>query len=377
MAGRYAPRPTRTTVRGGHAALPGAAPASAAEAGSGTGGPYGSGPGPRAGTGYGSGAGARAVPVQRSGPAAGHRTRSWTPPWPLDLGLVLGPLRRGPADPTFRVTPDGSVWRASRTPAGPGTLRVAARGDAVAADAWGTGAEWLLDRLPELLGALDDPDAFTPRHRLLAASLRRRPGLRLLRTGLVLESLIPSILEQKVTTDEAYRAWRLLVRKYGEPAPAPADAGFPVPELHVMPEPRTWALIPSWEWHRAGVDAKRSGTVIRAVRVARRLEEAAAMAPEDARRRLELIPGIGPWTSAETVQRSNGAPDAVSTGDYHLPGIVGYALADRREAGDAEMLELLEPYAGQRHRAVRLILLGGRTPPRRGPRMTPGDIAAL
>lgn len=298
-------------------------------------------------------------------------TRTWTPPGPLDLELVLAPLRRGPADPTFRTAPDGSFWRTSRTPAGPGTLHLAAHHGEVEATAWGRGADWLLDQLPSLLGASDDPSAFVPRHRLLAETRRRRPGLRLGRTGLVLESLIPSVLEQKVTTDEAYRAWRLLLRTYGEPAPGPVE------NMHVLPSPRTWSLIPSWEWHRAGVDSKRSSTILRAVRVAGRLEEAAAMSPEDASARLRLIPGIGPWTAAETLQRSNGAPDAVTVGDLHLPGTVGYALAGNRDADDAAMLELLAPYAGQRHRAARLILLSGRTPPRRSPRMTPRDIARL
>ncbi|MCH0538468.1 DNA-3-methyladenine glycosylase 2 family protein [Streptomyces sp. MUM 203J] len=296
----------------------------------------------------------------------------------MDLGLTLAPLRRGPADPTFRPAPDGAVWRTTRTPEGPGTLRVTANmaGGTVEAQAWGSGAQWLLDTLPDLLGAQDGPEAFTPRHRLLATTLHRRPGLRLTRTGLVMESLIPSILEQKVTTNEAYRAWRLLVRQYGEPAPGPAVPGRE-PRMYVMPDARTWAGIPSWDWHRAGVDGKRSATVLRAVRVAPRLEEASAMVPEDACRRLELIPGIGPWTSAETVQRSNGAPDAVSVGDYHLPGVIGHALGDNRDADDTEMLRLLEPYAGQRHRAVRLILLSGHTPPRRAPRMSVRDIAGL
>ncbi|MEU7283044.1 DNA-3-methyladenine glycosylase 2 family protein [Streptomyces sp. NPDC045431] len=311
------------------------------------------------------------IPAQASGPRSVARTRTWTPPWPLDVPLVLSPLRRGPGDPTFRTSPDGAVWRASRTPAGPGTLKVAVRGGRVEAEAWGPGADWLLDGLPSLLGADDDPSLFTPRHRLLAATLRRRPGLRLGRSGLVLESLIPSILEQKVTTDEAYGSWRVLVRRFGEPAPGPND------RLYVMPEPRTWALIPSWEWHRANVDAKRSATILRAVRVARRLEEAATMPPDQAQQRLELIPGIGPWTSAEVVQRTNGAPDAVTVGDYHLPSIVGHALADNRAADDAAMLELLTPYAGQRHRATRLILLSGHTPPRRAPRMTPRNITTL
>ncbi|MGI5443702.1 DNA-3-methyladenine glycosylase family protein [Streptomyces shenzhenensis] len=334
MAGRFAPRPTRTTVRGGHAVVPAGVP-----------GPAGPGPG---------------------------RVRTWTPDGPLDLGLVLGPLRRGPADPTFSATPDGSVWRACRTPEGPGTLRVSAYGGGVRGEAWGAGAGWLLERLPELLGAADDPDAFAPQHRLVAAARHRRPGLRLTRTGLVLESLIPSILEQKVTTGEAYRAWRLLVRAYGEPAPGPM-AG----RMWVMPAPRTWALIPSWEWHRAGVDDKRASTILRAVRVAARLEEAVGMEPADAQARLEVVPGIGPWTSAETVQRSHGAPDAVTVGDLHLPGIVGWALAGDRHADDAVMLSLLEPYAGQRHRAARLILLSGRVPARRAPRMPRTDIGRL
>jgi 3-methyladenine DNA glycosylase/8-oxoguanine DNA glycosylase len=240
----------------------------------------------------------------------------------------------------------------------------------VRGEAWGPGAEWLLHHLPRLLGADDDPSAFAPRHRLLATVRHRRPGLRLGRTGLVLESLIPSVLEQKVTTDEAYRAWRLLVRRYGDPAPGPAPE-----RMYVMPAPRTWALIPSWEWHRAGVDDKRASTILRAVRVAARLEEAAGMEPAAAQARLEVVPGIGPWTSAETVQRSHGAPDAVTVGDVHLPGIVGWALAGDRHADDAAMLRLLEPYAGQRHRAARLILLSGRVPPRRAPRMPVGDIA--
>ena len=360
MAGRFAPRrETRTLVRGAH----GPAPATRSVGAGSTAGPDRAAvPSPTRGTSRAPG-GAR---------CDAPRERCWTPPWPLDLHLVLGTLRRGAGDPTFRALRDGSVWRATRTPEGPGTLRVVPDGGAVRATAWGPGAAWLLDRLPELLGARDDPSAFVPRHRVVARTWRRTPGLRLTRTGLVLESLIPSILEQKVTTAEAYRAWRLLVRRYGEPAPGP------VPDrLCVMPAPRAWALIPSWEWHRAGVDQKRSSTVLRAVRVARRLEEAAALPPAAARARLELVPGIGPWTSAETVQRTHGAPDEVTVGDLHLPRIVGFALTGERDADDARMLSLLEPYAGQRHRAARLILLSGLSPPRRAPRMPRVDIGRL
>ncbi|MBL1101302.1 DNA-3-methyladenine glycosylase family protein [Streptomyces coffeae] len=298
-------------------------------------------------------------------------SRTWTPSGPYDLARNLCVLQRGPGDPAFRVGGDGAFWRASRTPEGPGTIRIARHGGDIEAHAWGPGAQWLLDGLPSLLGADDDPSDFTPCHRLVHEAHRRNPGLRLIRTGLVLESLIPSILEQKVTSDEAYRAWRLLLQRHGEPAPGPAE------RMRVMPDPRAWSLIPSWEWHKAGVDSKRSATILRAVRVARRLEDAAAMDLAAASARLQLIPGIGPWTAAETLQRSNGTPDAVTVGDLHLPRIVGYALTGQRGTDDAGMLELLAPYAGQRHRAARLILLSGRTPPRRAPRFAVRDFRAM
>lgn len=300
-------------------------------------------------------------------------TRSWTPPPTYDLRRHLAVLQRGPYDATCRIE-GGSVWRGTRTPEGAATLHLAADGaGAVRAEAWGPGADWALHQLPALLGAEDDHAAFVAHHPPVREAHRRNPGLRLARTGLVLESLIPSVLEQKVTAQEAYRAWRLLVRRFGDRAPGPRE------DLYVMPEPRGWCLIPSWEWHRAGVDGKRSATVVRAAQRARRLEEATAMDGDAALRRLQAIPGIGPWTAAEALQRSNGAPDAVTVGDLHLPRIVGYALTGRRGTDDAGMLELLAPYAeqGQRHRATRLALLTGLRPGRRAPRYSPRDIARL
>jgi 3-methyladenine DNA glycosylase/8-oxoguanine DNA glycosylase len=287
------------------------------------------------------------------------------PSGPLDVRLTVMPLRRGGGDPAFRITPDGAVWRASRTPAGPGTLRITGSPVTLEGQAWGPGADWLLDALPALLGAHDDPSAFVPRHRVVHHAHRRHPGLRLTRTGLVLEALIPTILEQKVTTSEAYRAWKLLLFQHGEPAPGPAD------RMRVMPDARGWARIPSWDWHCAGVDNKRASTILRAVRVGPRLDALAALPPEDAATRLQTVSGIGPWTAAETLQRTHGAPDALTVGDLHLPHHIGYALEGTRRSSDEAMLRLLAPYPGQRHRASRLILLAAPSPPRQAPRLAP------
>lgn len=89
------------------------------------------------------------------------------------------------------------------------------------------------------------------------------------------------------------------------------------------------------------------------------------------------LPGLGPWTAAEVALRALGDADAVSVGDYHIPSMVGFALAGERKATDARMLELLAPYRGQRGRVIRLLEEGGVRPPARGPRMSVRSIAAI
>jgi 3-methyladenine DNA glycosylase/8-oxoguanine DNA glycosylase len=340
-------------------------------------------------------------------------TREWRGPFVLDLPRTVGVHARGRGDPAFRVTPDGCIWRTSLTPEGPGTLRIAPARPAppeavpaaprpeaasgapppgaalgagppgatigagpeavtvIRAAAWGPGAAWLLRELPALLGGDDDRAGFAPAHPVLRELSARHPGVRVGRSGRVLEALVPAVLEQKVVGVEARRAWRYLLLKFGDPAPGPAPAGMRVP-----PPPAIWRRIPSWEWHRAGVEGVRARTIIGAAEVAGRLEEIVTMPSGAADRRLRSLPGIGVWTSAEVRQRACGDADAVSVGDYHLPSAVGWALAGR-VVDDAGMLELLAPYAGHRHRAARLVELGGIRPPRRGPRMSVRDYRAF
>ena len=295
----------------------------------------------------------------------------WSPRRPVDIRATLGPLVRGRGDPTNRITTDGRFWRTCRTPAGPATLALQQKAGTVHASAWGVGAEWAIASVPDLLGARDDVSTFAPAHPLLREVSAAHPGMRVPRTGLVFESLVPAVLEQKVTGIEARRSWRELLWRFGDPAPGPAPKGMRVP-----PNPFTWSRIPSWEWHRAGVDGKRSATVVQAARVAGRLEETVTMSSADALDRLRAVPGVGVWTAAETAQRALGDADAVSVGDLHIPRLVGWALAGR-PVDDDGMLELLAPYAPHRHRVVRLVEMSGARSPRFAPRYAPSDFRRL
>jgi 3-methyladenine DNA glycosylase/8-oxoguanine DNA glycosylase len=334
--------------------------------------------------------------------------REWVAPFPVDVRLTLAVQGRGRGDPTFQADEAGAIWRTSLTPEGPATIRVLpgrpsalprlspappgedSEGTAppagVRAQAWGPGADWLLDALPGALGRDDDVSGFAAdAHPVIRDAALRHPGLRIGRSGRLMEALVPAILEQKVVVLEAHRAWRILLAKYGTLPPGPAPRG-----MRVFPDPGTWRRIPSWEWHRAGVEGVRAETIIRAASVADSLERLLTLTHEEADRKLRTIPGIGVWTSAEARQRAAGDPDAVSVGDYHLKNVVGWALAGRDRSTDEEMLALLEPFKGHRHRATRFIGLSRGTratraagsgiarygtggPPRRGPRMSVRD----
>jgi len=299
--------------------------------------------------------------------------RTVTFPGAVSPRNTLFPLRRGPGDPCFRVDTDGAIWRTSLLDSGSVTARISrAAVDAVDCTAWGAGADEFLDRLPALLGAHDDLAGFEPVDPIVVEAYRRVPHLRLGRTDRVMEALIPAVLEQRVPGKDAFRAWRLLVTKYGTPAPGPAPARMRVP-----PPAEVWRRIPSWEFHRANVDPGRARTIVGCAQRASSLERLTSWPAEKAREALMSLPGVGIWTAAETAQRAFGDPDALSVGDYHIPKMIGWTFLGR-PGNDEEMVELLEPMRPHRHRVVRLLEASGLAyEPRRGARLPLQDIRGL
>lgn len=218
----------------------------------------------------------------------------------------------------------------------------------------GEGAGWALARAGALLGLEDDPPALAlPAEHPIAALARRYRGLRLPRSPWVLDGLCEYVLQQRVTFRDAARAQRRLVQALSPAAPGP-------PGLRLPLSASDWRALAAAALFRAGIDGQRARALAAVAARARRVEGAFALERRAARAALAALPGCGPWTVEITLGFVLGDPDAVPTGDLHLPHEVAWALAGEPRGSDRRMLELLEPFRGQRFRVLRLLLAAGR-----------------
>ncbi len=256
----------------------------------------------------------------------------------------------------------GEMWRATVTPHGTATLRLRWHDGSFDADAWGDGRDWMLRSVPALTGQLDRPVRIDAGHPAVLRAQHRHPGLRLGASGTLYHDLLPVVIAQRITGGEAVQQWYRLVRELGERAPGPH------PELRTPPPPASLPGRPAWWYHRLGIEAKRAEALRTIGRHARRVGEWSTLRPAECAARLALLPGIGQWTIGSVLGPSLGDPDAFAIGDFHLKHVVSSTLAGEPRGTDERMVELLAPYAGQRGRVVRLLLLDGNSAPRFGPR---------
>lgn len=276
---------------------------------------------------------------------------------PLDLRLTLAPTRTGRGDPCTRLRSDQAL-RASRTPDGPVTLHLHAQGDRLDATAWGPGAEWALEQVPQLVGEHDRAPLETD-HPLVADLLARTPGLRIGATHRVFEAIVPAVCGQRVSAFEAKRAFRQVVEAFGEPAPG--DAGK---DLLVPPDPGMLASAGYHQLHPIGLERRRADVIRRAAARSATVEAIIDQAPEVAEQHLRSITGVSVWTAAHVRQSALGDPDVVPVGDASSKHLVAFVFLGERHGTDSQMLELLEPFRGHRGRVLRLLQAAGLGPPR-------------
>ena len=274
--------------------------------------------------------------------------------------LNLTSTVRGSKMPVM-VGPSETRWN-TRTPDGPGTLHLERRSEStVAVEAWGSGADWLRDQAPRLLGADDDLTGFDPPIGRIGDSWRARPFL-LGRTDRLWGSIIGGVFGQKVQVQNAVRARRQLAKRYGEPAPGPLGGW-------VLPSPERTAEMGYADFHPLGVERRRAEILLRVALEMSRLSGLEKKSAPEVQARLQRIRGIGPWTAAMVTATALGDADAVPVGDFHLPNTVAWHLAGEERGDDERMLELLEPYAGHRWRILRIAKSLG-SAPKRGPRLS-------
>ncbi len=297
------------------------------------------------------------------GPAVAYRCkmieRSHEVHGAFDLGRTLRFVlpKASPAAELGRM----SSSYALTTHEGAATVTLSVAGDVITSAAVGPGAENALEDVPRMLGLDDDPTEFAVVAGPLRDLHRIYHGLRLGSTGRVFDVMLPAILGQRVTTDEARKSYRRLCRSLGEPAPG--DLG-----LTLSPLPEVLAAMSYEEFHTFGVERSRAQILIEVARRASRLEEIVTMGRSAAVRRLGAVRGVGPWTIAQVMGVAWGDRDAVPRGDFHLPNTVAWLLAGEARADDERMEELLEPFRPQRRRAMILIKLSGVNAPRFGPK---------
>ena len=291
---------------------------------------------------------------------------------PLTETTLLA-FRHGRNDPTCAFI-DGDFWRASWTPHGPGTIRIAAAlSPTPQCEGFGPGGDWLAERGADFLGTNDSFDGIVSAHPSVELAQRQFGHLRLGRSSSPYHELLVAVLGQRVTGIEAIRQWRQITFRYGAPAPGPLEG------LMVPPDPEKISSTPYYDFHSFGIEKKRADALRAVARHIDMLTSSTlfSLAPTEATRRLQIIDGIGPWSSAVAGGLAFGDPDALLVGDFHVKNTAAWALRGVIRGTDEEMVRDMTPYAGQRHRVMRWLELAGWRAPARGPRQRIVSIARL
>jgi 3-methyladenine DNA glycosylase/8-oxoguanine DNA glycosylase len=267
---------------------------------------------------------------------------------PFDAYRSFALRRFGLYDPTASLGPR-RFRKAMATAEGPCVVEVESDARGVSFSVSGGAEREVAADLESALAVDDGRDSFSPAHPALARLHRAHAGLRLVRVPWRFDVAFSIVLQQRVTTREAWQQWRRIAMRYGEVVPGHDG-------LRAFPSAERVARMESWRLEELGVDPKRTRAAIGLARDDQRRGTFAWTDAARVRKHLRAVRGIGPWTTEMTLGFGWGDPDALPLADLHLPHLVSHALAGEPRGSDERMVELLEPYRGQRFRAIRLIL---------------------
>lgn len=262
----------------------------------------------------------------------------------LDLDKTFTLQQVGKFDPTASL--DGSRFAKTYLAAGTPVRVAISRDD----DGWeievASEAELEGDPCERWVTELTRPLETFDAHSEMGKLARQSSGLRLVRVPWLFDIAVSFVLQQRVAFADAARPWRKIAERWG----VRSELGLAFPDARRL----TQITLP--ELQSLDIDARRARALLAVAHeevFARFLRDTT---PRDKlRKRLASIHGIGPWTTEMIMAWGTGDPDAVATGDLHLPSFVTEALAGEIIGTDARMLELLEPFRPHRFLAIRLL----------------------
>lgn len=276
-------------------------------------------------------------------PEAGVKAQ--VPLYPIHFARTFSLQRLGTYDPTAEAGKD-FFRKAFFFRNEPAALDFRRAGESLEITAFGPHSSQLLEETANGLRQDDCYDSFSTEDTGILRLHRLFPGLRLLRFPWLYDMTCSAILQQRIRTVDAMRAWRRIAQRWGAPAPL---------GLRAFPSAEMLSQLPKFEFQNIDIDAQRTRTLLRFANESRFLPLRTQMSFSELREHLQRVPGIGPWTTETVLGYGAGDPDAAIPGDLHLPHVVCYALAGETEGSDERMIELLEPFRGHRFRIIRLI----------------------
>ena len=266
----------------------------------------------------------------------------------------------GKGDPTTLLEAQRYV-AARHFRSGEATLEVRATERSLVIRTWGSGAEEALEMADTMLGLHDTP-VFDFGESRVNHLVRPVANLRLARAPSLPHVLVNVVLQQQIAWRDAAQIWRRLCLGYGGDAPGPY-------RLKLPPSFTQLRRISLHDYQRAGLSRRRAGLLHEIARLGHRIDDWYAESRETYVQKVQTLPLVGPWTTYFPLAIGMGEPDIVILGDYALPHTVSWALTGQARSNDAEMLQLLAPFKGNRWRLVRLLWALNITAPRRGARM--------
>jgi AraC family transcriptional regulator, regulatory protein of adaptative response / DNA-3-methyladenine glycosylase II len=180
---------------------------------------------------------------------------------------------------------------------------------------------------------------------MLGRTLRALPGKRPLRVGSVTQALVRAVCGQLISSGEARRIERRLIRSACE-----SDGTFCVP-----PTPECFAGRAPVDLQRFGLTARKASTIVRLCRTVD-LERLRDLEPAAVAQRLERERGLGPWSSGVIGLQGLGRYELGLVGDLGLIKLCTALLG--RPAEPPDTAELLSRYGEWKGLASTYLLAG-------------------